>query len=873
MSGRQQATHLQASIAPPTSAASAMRPHRVQDSLPLLLPYVFGATVGGAALAIGTVHALTLCVMSALVTAVSAAAWLWGGPMRARSMVTLAVATGLGLTIYTLAQCVPMPARWLVALTSTNADTWARALSPLKQAGPASVTISLDPGATRLEVLKGATYLAAFLGALQIARTPRGSAILRGGMVITAVILAVAALLHPAFGMHRVFGLYEPGPGVSERHVAPLLNANHLAAYLNVGLCIALATTLVSEHRKARVVCAATVVFLAGTQVWIASRGGIVCMVFGAVLTSWLSRELRRTNRPSPKLLSSIVYSACAIGGMALMALTSSENVGDELMERNLAKLRLFVVAMKMAVQHPLFGVGRGAFASTFPAYRDGSIPAQFITYSHPENIIAQWATEWGIPVAVLGLTSLAIALRPRSAIARSTAGVGAWAALCAVALQNLGDFSTEVPGVMLGVATCAAIVLSGTAGRPQRRLLRWPYRPRAVALLMVAFVGSGLALAAPTVGHQLLDDQRALYRAAIEHPIAVDDLMERADAAMLRHPAEPYIPFVVALRLAQNRDRRSILWVGASLERALVYGPAHLILARMIGAMSPSQARLEYRTAVEQAPELTEVVAREGAGWVHTYDDALELLGDAPAERYWGLVVAQLSARLPATVLRLDARLSGEFPSDKGLILRRAEAAVLDVEDDEPWCREALVACLDAADVASASAIRAAPEDCEPYVLRARAQIARGNRVAAFAELRDAAWDVKDRAACMIRAVDLAAATSDEAEETAALERLEAAGCADDTECFSTFSWAAERELRMGRPARALAMYKKAYEHAPQNPELLLAMARLTSKLELHAESARYFEVLAHLQPENQTWRANAASEHDAAIQNAFVP
>ena len=82
--------------------------------------------------------------------------------MRARAPATILLFTGLGLTAYTALQCVPMPI-----------------------AGPRWAPITLDPIATRVEVLKGVAYL-------------------------LALVLALAAVLHPAFGERKLDGIYDP---------------------------------------------------------------------------------------------------------------------------------------------------------------------------------------------------------------------------------------------------------------------------------------------------------------------------------------------------------------------------------------------------------------------------------------------------------------------------------------------------------------------------------------------------------------------------------------------------------------------------------------------------------------------------------------
>src|SRR5260221_3461307 len=212
-------------------------------------PWLLAAAVAGAALAVGTVHTVTLCVVTAVLAAAAALTWWNSEPTNARASATLLVVTGCLLTAYTAAQCVPLPIGWLAKIAPHNADVWARALTPLHEAGPSWAPISVDPTATRVEVLKGVAYLLAFVTALRVARRREGVTFLSGVLVVTGIALALAALLHPAFGAHKLYGIWEPAGSYQERHLAPLLNPNNLAAYLNVAFCLALAALLAPEPR------------------------------------------------------------------------------------------------------------------------------------------------------------------------------------------------------------------------------------------------------------------------------------------------------------------------------------------------------------------------------------------------------------------------------------------------------------------------------------------------------------------------------------------------------------------------------------------------------------------------------------------------
>ena len=99
-----------------------------------------------------------------------------------------------------------------------------------------------------------------------------------------------------------------------------------------------------------------------------------------------------------------------------------------------------------------------------FPAYRMGS---DNMVYSHPENFVAQWISEWGIPVALAAFCALAWALRPRNMGAgRDAAGTAVCVAVAALLLQNMFDLALEVPAVPILVAATVGACFGATAAR-----------------------------------------------------------------------------------------------------------------------------------------------------------------------------------------------------------------------------------------------------------------------------------------------------------------------------------------------------------------------------------------------------------------------
>jgi tetratricopeptide (TPR) repeat protein len=833
---------------------------------------LLAVALAGAALAVGAMHTVTLCLVTAVLAVATALAWWRAEPMRVRPAATLLLFVGIGLVSYTLLQCVPMPIRWLATIAPHNADVWSRALVPLHEPGPSWAPITLDPVGSRIELLKGVAYLLAFVTALRIAHRREGVTFLSGAIVITGVMLAVAALLHPAFGAHKLFGIYEPAPGAAEVHLAPLLNANNLAGYLNIAFCMTLAASLSREPRVPRAITIALTVLLGATQVWVASRGGVIAMLFGATTVAALALT-ERTKRRDPWMWLTLGCGAATLIGGVLIVLGSSQRAQSELLVTELSKFALLPDVLKMLPAYGVFGAGRGAFESVFPQFREG---VGHITATYPENVVAQWIAEWGVPVGVAGLVAIVLALRPTTALARSRTAAGAWAALGTIAVQNMVDFSSEVPGVMLSVVVCAAIVVAGSAGLAPKWIgERWPG-----STVLVARVGAAVSLLAiiggvTALGRHVREDRRRLYDAGIVHGVPVEQMHDLARAAMLRHPAEPYLPFVTALRASRARDESPLPWLGATMERARVYGPAHFLAARVVGTRSPSQARLEYRLAMEQAPEIWAIVTPEASRFVGGYDDAMELVSEG-AMGTWILpsLIVALEDRLPATCMRLDEELSTRAPHDVAPPKRAATNAVADLEagDGAPWCQGAARAmCVDRALSLARSLEEKDPATCSGYSLEARALVASGRTAEAMDRLERIADKVSDRVTCLQVLADLARAVQDDRRFDAALGEIARAGCADEKRCVRNLVWVAQAQEARGSPGRALATYKRAHERAPDDDSLLESVARLAGASGLNAEALKDYQELARRHPGDERWK-RAADEQREAIFRGVV-
>jgi tetratricopeptide (TPR) repeat protein len=390
-----------------------------------------------------------------------------------------------------------------------------------------------------------------------------------------------------------------------------------------------------------------------------------------------------------------------------------------------------------------------------------------------------------------------------------------------------------------------------------------------------VAAAVVGIVAAASGIGHELDDDRHALYDAVVVRHMSAEAVRGLERPAMLRHPAEPYLPFMGAERASLGRDESMIPWIGATLERASVYGPAHFLLARRLAVRSPSQARMEYRFAIEQAPEFDATVMGEAPRVVNGYDDATELVPKGKeGPRVLEMLIGAIKDRLPATRVRLDVDLALRMPAKAAPAVRAATDAVEDVEPSNaaPWCADASrEACVRDAIEKSRRAVQIEPNQCEPQVLRARARIAAGEAVAALNELQAATDSVTDRVTCLESLEGLVRSTGDRERAQAILEQIVRAGCSDDKECAQELSWVARRQEATGNPHAALAAYKRAYEHAPEDDALLESIARLAAQAGLHAEAAQDYDRLAVRKPSDARWPKAASEQRQAAVKDAM--
>jgi hypothetical protein len=851
----------------------------------LLLRVSLGATVLGSVLAIGAVHVPVALGFAAFATFTAVLALVLEAPDEGRSALPGPAWIPLALALYSALQAVPLPLGLLEVLAPANSEVWSRAHTLLGQ-GPTGASLSLDPGASLVEAAKWAGYAGVLVTAAVVSRA-RGAAFGITLVFASATAAALVTLLHGLLGLSQVYGVYAPTFQPVLWHVGPLLNPNNLAGYLNLGFLSGAGMLLARKSPVPVWALGAGLATILGVGIISASRGGVLALPIGLVLLLVALRgRLRERDRGDSHTGRALLVVVLAAGTLfAILGATSS--IWDELYSKNAEKLTILGWIVPVISDHPVFGVGRGAFESVFPAYHTG--PGN-VLYAHAENFALSWAVEWGLPVSLAALLAFGWVLRPRPlGVGRSAVATGAWAGLFVVLLQNLFDLALEVPAVCFALA----VILGSLWGDRRRRGVASPSRPtpsrlrlrpvHAAALLAIVAVPAIVAAFAygpPDV---------ATLRKRLQLQIAAADLTRvevRAELragvadAVERVPAEPYFPLVGALVAQAGSEESPLPWVARALERAPGSGRAHLLLADILASRGAvGQALFELRLAQEADASLFDAASGAALRWARSYD---ELLPAIPAGRAGGAFLDAAGSRLSRTT-----------PAERRAFGEQCDRAALERDPSRPLPRQRLALAMLAAlegDPSSTSCPNRA--SCEEQVerhaevlaqsradvsisvqLRARLLVVRGNVEAADALLAEGCDGVRDRVECLQLRLRIASLRPDDTRLSAVEKELRAAACLESHRCAEVHAMMAD--VRAGRRDHkgALAHLERAAEAEPTEPRVLRAAEAAVVAGE-HARAATLFErVLARRGGRDAALEARIATEKGRLIERLVQP
>ena len=411
-----------------------------------------------------------------------------------------ALAAGALWLLYLGLQFTPLPADWIQILSPRAHEAHALAAGVLGHPLAATLTLSVDPHATRDFWLRSLAYGCVFCLTLLLVDSPRRLELLLKTLVISGTLQALYASVMLLSGIEYGFFIKKfVGQGNA---TGTFVNRNHLAGYLNlclaagIGLMLSklggeaihswrqrvrsIARLLLGEKTRLRIYLIVMVIGLVLTR----SRMGNTAFFAATLIVGAIGLLLMR-NAPRSTLLfltSLVVLDLLIIGtwfGVDQVAKRIQQTEVTTNMDNPLPTEHRDEVdrqALDYVQDFWLTGSGGGSFYVTFPAYSSRGIVG---FYDHAHNDYAQLLAETGIIglglcVLIVGLAAwqALLSLRRRNnPLMRGTA-FGVALAICWLAIHSTVDFNMQIPAnaltmtVILALAWVAAAVRGrGVAG------------------------------------------------------------------------------------------------------------------------------------------------------------------------------------------------------------------------------------------------------------------------------------------------------------------------------------------------------------------------------------------------------------------------
>jgi hypothetical protein len=671
-----------------------------------------------------------------------------------------------------------------------------------------------DPGTGRLDFVYLMGLAAAYLATVQAARRD-GLERLYMACAASALLCAALGFAHLSTGQDLVYGYYRPAQAAPPV-LSPLLNANHLAALMGVGVILWLGLALEADKALAKVIHGSAAVACGAICALTLSRGGVACAVGGvAVLFALDARTVgeERKVRRRPALQTWLGYGAAAatfLGGawLASSSLAREYGTGDR------SKLEVFRRALGLLRGHELFGYGSGALpVVSVTAGRLDADRTFLRVESLPLDLVLGVGVIAGGAAMYFGVRALRRWFPPADA---PPTALAAWAAVLSLVAHDLVDFSLYVGGVGY-VAAVLAGVLSAWYARGWRKPL-----PRAESL--VRWPGFAVALAVVALGATAWHSNLEADRDAVERSLRTTPsyfLTDDARAAVARHPSDPYLQLVLGSYAVSEGHPTALRFVARAMELAPTWAQPHLLLARILAAGNRrSQTLLEVSEVLTRTANSPGPCARVALR-LRPPPTREELQRVAP--RNWG-GVAFLNG------MALGAPDAAYAAMADGLLLERADDFVAALERRAYAAR--IAGDLDGAERYCARIERAQPAEPAGTVCLVEVQLSRGDAAEAMRSLDRALGRVRDkyplhrsRARLFARRNDLAAMRR----ETAAM--LETGG-SDLQRLVLAHALRGELEANAGANRAAYTAYEMAHSLAVPETPYAMQMAVLASRM-----------------------------------------
>ncbi|MCA9555958.1 MAG: tetratricopeptide repeat protein, partial [Myxococcales bacterium] len=418
----------------------------------------------------------------------------------------------------------------------------------------------------------------------------------------------------------RLFGFIDTL--TSPRHMlATFANPNHTAGFMVLVTLTAVGLAADTRDTPRRLAFIAAAMVAGSVTLLSLSKGGIGALVLGLGLYGGLTLWRRRRPEPGEPGPRPLILAALTVAVIGVLTWRSSDLVSAYLRGPHYDALGLVEKAaalqdaLPMIRDHLLVGVGRGSYVSVYTAYKTS--PLQ-LTFAFPENILAQLTSEWGVVVGCLALYGLTAAVLNRLWRARRPLAVAMMCGVTAVLVQNLVDFSWELPGMAIPLAAILGATSADWTGTPRLSSTRPVFWIVVLVPPLLGVTTLILAFVAGDLSEDISSVQARIQAAQAKDPIASEPALP---IIVARHPASAMMAAQAAylLEIREPPDLPgAIALANRTLYLAPTYAGGHLVAGRLL---------IKAGRRAQGFEELRQAWALSGSDTLARYiDHALEL-------------------------------------------------------------------------------------------------------------------------------------------------------------------------------------------------------------------------------------------------------
>jgi len=442
------------------------------------------------ALAFGAVYDWAYIPLFAGCAIVGLSAWLSPD----RTATDLRLAGSLAVLAAAIAiQLAPAPVS-LIRRISPETDLFLQRYAMKYAEGSSMHALSIDPGSTAL-ALAAVCALAILL--LGLARTmSRHDALhIARGISGLGVALALIGIVQKATWNGKILGFWTPREGGNP--FGPYVNRNHFAGWMLMALPVAIGYLCGTVARSAQrikpgwhnrllwfssqdasetIASAFAVALMALSLLLSMSRSGMIGLLVALALSGSLIIRRRSTGLNGTVIAGYLLFVALAAGAWAGFDRIAARFAGDASTGLD-GRLGIWADTLRLAGKFPLVGIGVNTYGTATLFYQTVSLDKHF---DAAHNDYLQLLAEGGLLVcvpAVLLLVAFTRTVRRRFAESPPQ-GVGYWirvgavTGIAAIALQEMIDFSLQIPGnAVLFTVLMAVAVRESTSARSAKTI------------------------------------------------------------------------------------------------------------------------------------------------------------------------------------------------------------------------------------------------------------------------------------------------------------------------------------------------------------------------------------------------------------------